>query len=89
MFPKSEITIFVSQRNGRKTKTHVYGWGEEYDLHKICAYFKKVCKCGGAVVTNKEYGLTIELSGDNKKDIYDFLIGEEICVREDITIRGI
>jgi translation initiation factor SUI1 len=89
MFPKSEITIFVNQRNGKKCKTHVYGWGEEYDLNKICAYLKSQCKCGGAVVTNKDYGLTIELSGDNKKEVYDFLIGEEICVKEDITIRGI
>ena len=89
LFPEKEITISVNQRNGKKCKTNIYGWGEEYDLPKICSYFKKTYKCSGAVVENKDYGLVIELTGDNKKNVYDFLINECICCKENIITKGI
>ena len=83
------ITIFVSQRNGKKCKTHIYGWCEEYDLPKICSYLKKTYNCNGAVINNEEYGETIELSGNKKEEIYKFLLSEEICTRNKIILRGI
>ena len=89
LFPQKEITISVNQRNGKKCKTNIYGWGEEYDLPKICSHFKKTYKCSGAVVENKDYGSVIELTGDNKKNVYEFLINEGICCKENIITKGI
>ena len=89
LFPEKQITISVNQRSGKKCKTNIYGWGEEYDLPKICSHFKKTFKCSGAVVENKDYGLVIELTGDNKKNVYEFLINECICSKENIISKGI
>jgi translation initiation factor SUI1 len=89
MFPESKITVSVRQRNGKKCKTYIYGWGEEYDLPKICSYFKKTYSCNGAVMTDDEYGLVIELSGDKRFNVYNFLLSEEICSKENITIKGV
>jgi len=83
------ITIFVSQRNGKKCKTHIYGWCEEYDLPKICSHFKKTYNCNGAVINNNEYGETIELSGNKRDEVYKFLLTEEICSKSKIILRGI
>jgi translation initiation factor 1 len=88
-YPEPTITIFVSQRNGKKCDTHVYGWCEEYDLQKICSYLKKKFDCGGSVVNNKEYGETIKLNGDKKDEVYNFLLDEEICTKNKIILRGI
>jgi translation initiation factor 1 len=89
LFPEKEITISVNKRNSKKCKTNIYGWGEEYDLSKICSHFKNTYKCSGAVVENKNYGWVIELTGDNKKNIYEFLINEGICCKENIITKGI
>jgi len=89
LFHEKEITISVNQRNGKKCKTNIYGWGEEYDLPKICSYFKKTYKCSGAVIENKDYGSVIELTGNNKKNVYDFLIKEGICSKENIITKGL
>ena len=89
LFPEKQITISVNQRNGKKCKTNIYGWGEEYDLPQICSYFKKTYKCSGAVVENKDYGMVIELTGDNKKNVCDFLLNEGICSKENIITKGV
>ena len=84
-----KITISVNNRTGRKFQTFVYGFGEEYDLPKILKYFKKKFNCTGSIETSEEFCEVIKLTGDHKKLVFNFLIKEEICKVEDITIKGV
>jgi translation initiation factor 1 len=84
-----KITISVNNRTGRKLQTFVYGFADDLDLPKILKYFKKKFNCTGSIEISDEFGEVIKLTGDHKKLIFNFLIKEEICKVEDITIKGV
>lgn len=88
-FSKNKVTISVRQRNGRKCITTITGMAEDLDLKKIVSYVKKTYNCNGSIVKNEEFGEIIILSGDQKDNIYKFLIDEEICEKDDIMIKGV
>ena len=85
----NKITVSVNNRTGRKFHTFVYGFGDDMDLPKILKHFKKKFNCTGSIETSEEFGEVIKLTGDHKKLIFNFLIKEEICKVEDITIKGV
>ena len=84
----NKITITVSNRTGKKLQTFLYGLGQEFDL-KIIKYFKKTFRCTGSIEQSEEFGEVIKLTGDQRKGIFDFLIGEEICNKSDIIMKGL
>ena len=88
-FSTNNVTISVNNRNGKKCITSVTGLAKDLDLKKILAYIKKKYNCNGTIIDNEEYGEVITFTGDQKKNIYDFLIKEEINKKEDITLKGI
>nr|XP_034354618.1 eukaryotic translation initiation factor 1-like [Arvicanthis niloticus] len=71
------IHIRIQQRNDRKTLTTAQGIGEDYNKKKIMKAFKKKFACSGTA----EYGEVIQLQGDQRKNICQFLI--EIGLAED------
>ena len=85
----NKITISVSNRTGKKLQTFVYGFANDLDLPKILRHFKKTFNCTGSIENSEEFGEVIKLTGDHKKPILIFLIKEEICKVEDITIKGV
>jgi translation initiation factor 1 len=85
----NKITISVSNRTGKKLQTFVYGFANDLDLPKILRYFKKTFNCTGSIENSQEFGEVIKLTGDHKKPVLVFLIKEEICKTEDITIKGL
>jgi translation initiation factor 1 len=86
---KPKVTISVQKRNGRKYVTTVTGISEDLDLKKILSYIKKTYSCNGSILNDDNYGEIIMLTGDQKDNIYNFLINEEINNKEDIIIKGI
>jgi translation initiation factor SUI1 len=85
----NKITISVSNRTGKKLQTFVYGFANDLDLPKILRHFKKTFNCTGSIENSEEFGEVIKLTGDHKKPVLVFLIKEEICKAEDITIKGV
>ncbi|CDH50246.1 predicted protein [Lichtheimia corymbifera JMRC:FSU:9682] len=90
----SPVALFVTnsprepnQRNGRKTWTIVQGLQKQFDSDKILKVLKKQLACNGKVV---DYGLgqVVQLSGDQRAKVAEFLIKEDIANKEDIRIRG-
>ncbi|KAF2014651.1 protein translation factor SUI1 [Aaosphaeria arxii CBS 175.79] len=67
------IHIRIQQRNGRKTLTTVQGLPKKFDQKKILKVIKKKFACNGTVVTDTEMGEVIQLQGDQRKDVQDFL----------------
>jgi len=63
----------ITERNGRKTLTTVQGLPKKFDQKKILKVIKKKFACNGTVVADNEMGEVIQLQGDQRKDVQDFL----------------
>jgi translation initiation factor SUI1 len=58
------------------------------DLRRILQTIQKVFKCGGHIVSDNYYGDIIQLTGDQRDNAYNFLISEEITVKNNIKVHG-
>jgi len=85
----SKVTIAVEKRNGKKCITNVIGMAEDLDLPKILSYLKKKHNCNGSILKDETHGEVMSFSGDQKENIYNFLINEQIYNKEDIIIKGV
>ncbi|KAI5204892.1 hypothetical protein E4T38_04471 [Aureobasidium subglaciale] len=61
------------ERNGRKTLTTVQGLPKKFDQKKILKVIKKAFACNGTIVSDTEMGEVIQLQGDQRKDVQEFL----------------
>ncbi|KAI1352515.1 translation initiation factor SU [Xylaria sp. FL0043] len=67
------VHIRIQQRNGRKTLTTVQGLPNKFDRKKILSVVKKQFACNGTVVMDSKMGEVIQLQGDQRKVMLDFL----------------
>lgn len=67
------VHIRIQQRNGRKTLTTVQGIPTRFDRKKILKVIKKKFACNGTIVTDSEMGEVIQLQGDQRKAVQEFL----------------
>ena len=72
-----DIHIRIQQRNGRKTLTTVEGIPEKFDLKKILKVIKKQFACNGTIVTDETAGGVIQLQGDQRNAVKDFLTDKQ------------
>lgn len=82
------VHIRIQQRNGRKTLTTVQGLSAEYDLKKIVRACKKEFACNGTVVEHAEYGEVLQLQGDQRENICQFLTKVGLVNPEQIKVHG-
>uniref|UniRef100_A0A669PFL2 Eukaryotic translation initiation factor 1B n=1 Tax=Phasianus colchicus TaxID=9054 RepID=A0A669PFL2_PHACC len=80
------IHIRIQQRNGRKTLTTVQGIADDYDKKKLVKAFKKKFACNGTVIEHPEYGEVIQLQGDQRKNICQFLLEITELLLKDIGL---
>ncbi|KAG7275132.1 hypothetical protein CRUP_024698 [Coryphaenoides rupestris] len=85
---EDKIHIRIQQRNGRKTLTTVQGIGHDYDKKKLVKAFKKKFACNGTVIEHPEYGEVIQLQGDQRKNICQFLMEIGIVREEQLKVHG-
>lgn len=78
----------IQQRNGRKTLTILQGLPKEYDAKKILKVFKKEFACNGTIVDDDELGEVLQLTGDQRLKIAEFLVKEDIAKKSDIKVHG-
>ncbi|TAQ88201.1 hypothetical protein B7494_g3505 [Chlorociboria aeruginascens] len=71
------IHIRIQQRNGRKTLTTVQGLPTKFDPKKILKVIKKKFACNGTIVVDSEMGEVLQLQGDQRKDVLEFLTDEK------------
>lgn len=86
---ESKVTISVERRNGKKCITNVIGMAEDLDLHKILSYFKKKHNCNGSILKDETHGEIMSFSGDQKENVYNFLVNEQIYKKEAIIVKGV
>merc|ERR1711862_402866 len=84
-----KVHVRVQQRNGRKCITTVAGLADDLDMKRICKAFRKNFSCNGAIQIDEETdGEVIQLSGDQRTNVMDFLVDQEICHKEDVVLHG-
>lgn len=86
--PRSVVHIRVQQRNGKKSLTTIQGLAKDLDRIKILKALKKTLNTNGAVLEDEEFGFVLQLQGDHRTSVTDFLCTYRICTREDINIHG-
>ncbi|KAF2176169.1 translation initiation factor SU [Zopfia rhizophila CBS 207.26] len=85
------IHIRIQQRNGRKTLTTVQGLPKKFDQKKILKVIKKKFACNGTIVNDTEMGEVIQLQGDQRKDVQEFLVDKKEGLgldSKDIKVHG-
>uniref|UniRef100_A0A1J3D629 Protein translation factor SUI1-like protein 1 n=1 Tax=Noccaea caerulescens TaxID=107243 RepID=A0A1J3D629_NOCCA len=85
---KEYIHIRIQQRNGKKSLTTVQGLRKEYSYERILKDLKKDFCCNGNVVQDKELGKIIQLQGDQRKKVSQFLVQTGIAHKDQIKIHG-
>lgn len=82
------VHIRIQQRNGRKTLTTVQGISEEFDKKKLVRAFKKKFACNGTVVDHPEYGEVVQLQGDQRNNVCQFLTEIGIVKENQLKLHG-
>lgn len=82
------IHIRIQQRNGRKTLTTVQGVPAEYDLKRILKVLKKDFACNGNIVKDEEMGEIIQMQGDQRVKVCEFMITQLGMKKKNIKIHG-
>merc|ERR1719410_3326385 len=77
--PTSAVHIRLRQRTGRKFWTTADGLASDLDLNKILKYFRKMHRCGGTIIDDSEHGKVIQLQGDHRENLKEFLTFFTIC----------
>jgi translation initiation factor 1 len=72
-----DIHIRIQQRNGRKTLTTIEGIPSKFDLKKILKVIKKQFACNGTIVNDEKAGDVIQLQGDQRNAVKEFLVDKE------------
>jgi len=57
--------------------TTVQGLPKKFDQKKILKVIKKKFACNGTIVNDSEMGEVIQLQGDQRKDVQEFLIDKK------------
>lgn len=89
---KNKYHIRVQQRNGRKCITTLDGLEEDLDLKRICKAMREAFSCNGNVVMkeDEETGV-IQLQGDQRENIKQWLLEQEIILKSEadrIVVHG-
>eukprot|EP01084_Bolivina_argentea_P038433 71044_1 len=82
------IHLSYQQRNGRKGVTIIVGLPVKLNLNKLITKMKKKWSTGATIVQHKEKGDVIQIQGDLRRSIYEFLISLDIAQKSQITIHG-
>mmetsp|Transcript_28835 Transcript_28835/g.52507 ORF Transcript_28835/g.52507 Transcript_28835/m.52507 type:complete len:114 (+) Transcript_28835:92-433(+) len=96
----SKVHIRMQQRNGRKSWTTVAGFPATVrlpksgtvlpvDFDKILKALKKTFKTNGVLINDDEHGKIIQLQGDIRREVAEFLVDATALVtKEQIMIHG-
>jgi len=84
---QAKINIRIQQRNGKKSITTIQGLDADLDEKRICKAMRKEFNCNGSVDEDKEYGTIIQLQGDQRALVKEWLIAQEILTKEEADER--
>ena len=84
----SKVHVRIQARNRRKCILTIQGLDDDLDLKKICKYMRRNLQCNGAIVKDDTFGEVIQLQGDHRQAVRDFLVDMKICGKDQLVIHG-
>jgi translation initiation factor 1 len=88
----SFVDIRIQQRTGKKKWTLIEGLPDviESDVNakRHLKYFRKNYCCNGNILHDTKAGLVIQLQGDHRSKVCEYLIAKEIAEESKIRIHG-
>ena len=85
--PVAKINIRIQQRNGKKSITTIQGLDTDLDVKRICRAMRKEFNCNGNIEEDDDYGTIIQLQGDQRSLVKEWLIRQEILTKEEAEER--
>jgi translation initiation factor 1 len=82
------VHIRIQQRNGRKSLTTVAGLAIDLDLKKILKALKKTYSTNGTILTDEDDAEIIQVQGDQRKNVYEFLTKCNIIGKNEVKVHG-
>ena len=81
---KNKYHIRVQQRNGKKCITTLDGLEEDLDLKRICKAMREAFSCNGNVKMKDEDLGVIQLQGDQRENMKQWLLDQEIILKNEV-----
>lgn len=82
------VHIRIQQRNGHITLTTIQGIPAKYDLKKINRYVKREFSCYGRVKEHPEFDEVLQLQGDQRKNICQWLTRKRLVEPKQLRVHG-
>ncbi len=82
------IHIHYQQRTARKCWTIIQGIPGDIDLKHVLKAWKKMFNCNGTILQDKVKGEIIQLQGDKRNEVAEFLIYEGIGTKDTVKVHG-
>ena len=84
---EKKIHLRTQQRNGKKCITTVQGLDDDLDIKRIAKAMRKQFNCNGSIDEHEEYGQIIQLQGDQRDNVIEWLIEQEILTKQEAEDR--
>jgi len=75
------------QQNGKRYITTIEGLDEDLDQKRIMKAMKKQFNCNGNLSESEQLGEIIQLQGDHRSDVIDWLVAQEILTKQEANER--
>lgn len=85
----TRVNIRTNQRTKWKYITICEGLHPETNCNKILRALKKNFSCNGTFHAGKDGTQIVQLQGDHRKQLVDFLTETGICLANNITVHGV
>lgn len=82
------VHIRIQQRNGKKVITIIQGLDAEIPRKDLIKKFKTMYACGGHIAQDEEFGEVIQLTGDQRLKVRDYLVANGMVEEHNIEIHG-
>ena len=82
------VHIRIQQRNGKKVITIIQGLDNKIPKKELIKKFKTLFACGGNINSDEEYGDVIQLTGDQRLKVRDYLVDNNLVEAENVEIHG-
>ena len=82
------VHVRVQKRNGKKCVTTVQGLDPNLDFKKILKTMKRVFCCNGSIESDPNLGDVLQMSGDMRQNVCEFLTQELQINKTNIKIHG-
>ena len=82
------VHIRIQQRTGKKVITIIQGLDAKVPRKELIKKFKTMYACGGHIADDEEFGEVIQLTGDQRFKVRDYLVDNNLVEADKVEIHG-